>query len=176
MGNIEDKLINGNKRFLNKIGAETELKCKINELIKGQNPYAIVVCCSDSRVVPETIFDVSVGEIFVIRTAGNVINEGELASIEYGIEHLHIKCCIVLGHTLCGAVHAAIHGETGKYLRPILDNIASSIGNEKDPTQASILNADSQVDYLKSKFPDSDCLFISALYKTETGLVCINKK
>ncbi len=171
MNQIEKKLLNGNKRYINKISANSELKERIAELTKGQTPYAIVVTCSDSRVVPEKIFDACVGELFVIRTAGNVINEGELASIEYGVEHLGIKYCLVLGHTHCGAVHAAIHREEGKYLRPILGNIINNIGDEKNELKCTSINALKQVEYLKSKFNDSNCVFASAIFDIENSKV-----
>ena len=78
-------------------------------------------------MVPEYIFNAKLGELFVIRTAGNVINEGELATVEYAIEHLKVKRIIVLGHTHCGAIHAAINDEQGKYLDPILRRIKTTL-------------------------------------------------
>lgn len=96
-------IIQKNKQFLSEIDNNKELKSTRDSLVKGQHPSLIVVCCSDSRVVPEKILSCSLGEIFVIRTAGNVINEGELASISYAIEHLHINHILVMGHTHCGA-------------------------------------------------------------------------
>ena len=164
--NIEERLINGNIKFRNGVD-----KNKINELVKGQHPYALVITCSDSRVIPEEIFSCSLGELFVIRTAGNVINEGELASIEYGIEHLHIEYVLVLAHTHCGAVHAAIHNEKGKYLSPILDNIKRCIGDECNEKQASIKNALKQVDYLKNKFSEYKGEIKAALFDIETAEV-----
>lgn len=109
-------LINRNKVFVTRISRDDKLKNIRDELIKGQHPTTLVITCSDSRVVPEYIFNATLGELFVIRTAGNVVNEGELATIEYAVEHLHIKDIVVLGHTHCGAIHAAINHETGKYL------------------------------------------------------------
>ena len=79
---IQNRLLTGNQAFVD--GADKGL---VKKLVKGQKPYALIVTCSDSRVIPEKIFSCNLGEIFVIRTAGNVINEGELASIEYGVEH-----------------------------------------------------------------------------------------
>ena len=76
----------------------------------GQSPYAVVLACSDSRVPPEHIFNAGIGELFVIRTAGNVVGEYELGSIEYGAEHLHAQLVLVLGHSGCGAVEAALNG------------------------------------------------------------------
>ena len=163
---IEKRLITGNQTFKNNAN-----KMRMKELSKGQNPYALIITCSDSRVIPEEIFSCSLGELFVIRTAGNVINEGELASIEYGIEHLHINYVLVLAHTHCGAVHAAIHHEKGRYLSPILDNISNCICGECDERKASIKNALKQVEYIKSKFTDYKGIVKSALYDIETGEV-----
>jgi carbonic anhydrase len=69
------------------------------------------LCCSDSRVVPEILFDQGIGDLFTIRVAGNVANEDEVGSIEYGVEHLAVPLCVVLGHTSCGAVTAVVKGE-----------------------------------------------------------------
>ena len=104
----------GNKEFLSKLENDKALKDRRDELVKGQHPEVLVITCSDSRVVPEIIFNCSLGDIFVIRTAGNVINEGELATVEYAIEHLKVKRIVVLGHTHCGAVHATIKNEKGQ--------------------------------------------------------------
>ena len=131
---IEKRLIKGNQKFKNNDQKE-ELR---KSLVNGQNPYALVVTCSDSRVSPEEIFSCSLGELFVIRTAGNVINEGELASIEYGIEHLHINYILVLAHTHCGAIHASIHKEKGRYLSPILDGYNGEIISLSLSTKANM--------------------------------------
>ena len=165
---IEERLLKGNKKFVRNVN-----KKLLDTLSKSQNPYALIVTCSDSRVVPEHIFSTSLGELFVIRTAGNVINEGELASIEYGIEHLNIQYVLILGHTHCGAVHAAIQHEKGKYLSCILDNISNAIKDEKDECQASILNALAQVMYLKTKFPEYKGKIKAGLYDISTGQVKI---
>lgn len=78
----------------------------------GQHPHAAVLCCSDSRVAPEILFDQGIGDLFTVRVAGNVVNEDELASIEYAVEHLSVPLCVVLGHSNCGAVTAVVEGET----------------------------------------------------------------
>ena len=163
-----DKLISGNDYFISHAKKE-----EYEELVKGQNPFALVITCSDSRVIPEHIFNVPAGSLFVIRTAGNVISEGELATIEYGLEHLNIKTVVVLAHTHCGAVHAAIHREKGKYLAPILDNIIINIENEKDECVASKKNAIKQVEYIKEKFKDFDAEILPMLYDIETLKVTI---
>jgi carbonic anhydrase len=78
---------------------------------EGQHPFAVVVSCSDSRVPPELIFNRGLGDLFVVRVAGNIVNEENLASIEYAVEHLDTPLIVVLGHTHCGAVKAAVAGK-----------------------------------------------------------------
>ena len=103
------KLIDGNNRFITKnsihpnISEETRIS-----LVKKQTPFATVITCSDSRVPPEIIFDVGLGDIFVIRTAGHILTNAGLATLEYAIHHLHTKLILVMGHTHCGAVKSAV--------------------------------------------------------------------
>lgn len=102
------RLKDGNARFFNDnsqlINVTSERR---NELLDGQNPYAVVVSCSDSRVTPTTVFNVGLGEIFDIRIAGNVVDSDALGSIEYGVNHLNAPLIVVMGHEKCGAVTAA---------------------------------------------------------------------
>lgn len=105
----------------------------------GQHPSAIIICCSDSRVVPELIFNVGLGAFFVVRTAGNTLGENEYRSIEYAHDHLHVDECIVMGHTQCGAIASCL--ESKAIENPLLRSIAFHIKDERDPRQASILNA-----------------------------------
>jgi carbonic anhydrase len=103
-----DVLMAGNERYVNgKLVARDLSQTKISELSKGQKPYAIVLTCSDSRVAPELLFDQNIGDLFVIRVAGNVMDKAGLGSIEYAAEHLHSPLIYVLGHEKCGAVTAA---------------------------------------------------------------------
>ncbi len=108
-------LKNGNIRFrkghLRKDGAT---KTDIERLASGQHPHTIVLSCSDSRVPPEVLFDQKLGEIFVVRTAGEAIEPTSIASIEYAVEHLGVKNILVMGHTQCGAVKAALSTLGGK--------------------------------------------------------------
>jgi carbonic anhydrase len=161
----------GNKDFINKINNNINLKELRDNLVKGQHPEVLVITCSDSRVVPEFIFNASLGDIFVIRTAGNVINDGELATVEYAIEHLKVKRIIVLGHTHCGAVHATIKGEKGKYMDPILNRIKGNIGNVCDELEASKINATKEASYIKERFPEYKGLIEAKIYDIETSLV-----
>lgn len=102
----------GNERFLNDEPAEKEIdSARRMELLDGQKPFAVIVTCSDSRVPPEIVFDQALGELFVIRVAGNVIDPVALGSIEYAVEHLGSPLVVVLGHQKCGAVTAAVEGE-----------------------------------------------------------------
>lgn len=102
-------LKNGNKRFLKgHVRKDGQSRKDIARLSKGQSPHAIVLACSDSRVAPETVFDEKLGELFVIRTAGEALDDNVIGTIEYAIEHLHPHLLVVMGHTSCGAVNAAI--------------------------------------------------------------------
>ena len=161
----------GNKEFLNELENDKALKDRRDELVKGQHPDTLVITCSDSRVVPEFIFDASLGDLFVIRTAGNVINEGELATVEYAIEHLKVKRIVVLGHTHCGAIHASIHKEKGRYLDPILKRIEYNIGDIVDELEASKVNAFKEAEFIKSNFPEYQGIIETKIYDIETSLV-----
>ena len=168
---MNKKLIEGNNEFVELINLNKNFKEYKDNLIKnGQHPYALVITCSDSRVIPEVIFNKTLGELFVIRTAGNVINDGELATIEYAIEHLKIKEIIVLAHTYCGAVHAAVHNESGKYINKILDKIKTNIGSTTNEFDATKINAIKVCDYIKEKFSNYSGEIIPAVYD-----LCSNK-
>ena len=159
----------GNKQFLNELENNAELKKRRDNLVKGQHPDTLIITCSDSRVVPEYIFNASLGELFVIRTAGNVINEGELATVEYAIEHLKVKRIIVLGHTHCGAIHAAINNEHGMYLDPILNRIKTNISIITNETMAAKMNSIGEAEYLREKFPNFKGTIESMMYDIETS-------
>ena len=161
----------GNKEFLNKLEKDEALRNKRDELVKGQHPETLVITCSDSRVIPELIFNSSLGDLFVIRTAGNVINEGELATVEYAIEHLKVKRIVVLGHTHCGAVHATIKNEKGKYIDPIFNRIRKNIGDISDEYLASKENAFKEADYIKEKFPQYEGIIESMIYDIEESTI-----
>ena len=170
---IEEKLIRGNKLFVDLLNDNHQKQEITKNLVSGQKPYALIITCSDSRVSPEIMFSTYLGELFVIRTAGNVINEGELATVEYAIEHLGIQYILVLGHTHCGAVHAAIKNEHGKYIDVILNRIRHSISDEVDEYQASIKNAKEEVRFIKECFPNYKGQVKPAIYNIETNEVKI---
>lgn len=169
MDKITEKLIRGNEQFVKKVNSNKEHLESLDNLKIKQSPTILVFCCSDSRVIPEYIFDQFFGELFVIRTAGNVINEGELASAEYALEHLNIKYVLMMGHTSCGAVHAAVHNEKGRFLDPILSRIKINVGETCDEKEASIKNAMAEMEYLKDKFSYIDGVtYKYALYDIAT--------
>jgi carbonic anhydrase len=128
-----EKLIEGNKRFTagNHIHPDNSPE-RIEELSKGQNPFAIILSCSDSRVPPEIIFDQGLGNLFIIRAAGNITDPVLTASIEYAAEHLHTPLLVVLGHEDCGAVKAAVaDGDLGSNLNYLVSKIKPSVNEAK---------------------------------------------
>ena len=167
-----EKLKEGNKAYLNckngvgDISPERRLYTSKN----GQHPYAVIVSCSDSRVIPESIFSVGIGDIFVIRVAGNVVDNYPLGSIEYAVEHLGCKLVVVLGHTGCGAVGAA-NAQNGGYIKFITDEIRSAIGAETDAVKASTLNVKASVKKIKECIKAEGLLVTGALYHTDSGAV-----
>jgi carbonic anhydrase len=113
------RLREGNERFLSGAPARSH-KAMLAHLVEGQRPYATILCCSDSRVPPELIFDAGLGELFVVRVAGNVLSAEVAGSLQYAGAHLRTPLFVVMGHDGCGAVHAAldtmVHG-TGQRSR-----------------------------------------------------------
>ena len=103
------RLVEGNERFVRgRASFQTAPKAFLEELTSGQRPYATIIGCSDSRVPPELVFDTGLGELFVIRVAGNVIGPAVMGSIQYAAVHLKTPLFVVLGHEGCGAVQAAL--------------------------------------------------------------------
>jgi carbonic anhydrase len=127
-------LLEGNERFKsgNIMNKDLSTAKRYNLLKKGQHPFAVVLSCSDSRVPPEILFDQALGDLFVIRVAGNVVTPVELGSVEYAVEHLKVPLVMVLGHEACGAVTAAAEGgETPGSISSIVDKINPSINEAK---------------------------------------------
>jgi carbonic anhydrase len=108
-----DRLMKGNQRYVEGISKRHDFKHEREALTKGQNPYAGVLSCADSRVAPEYVFDAGRGDLFVCRVAGNLLNDDVIASFEYAVSVLSTPLIIVLGHQACGAVDAAIKSIKG---------------------------------------------------------------
>ncbi|MEJ2070741.1 MAG: carbonic anhydrase [Syntrophobacterales bacterium] len=106
---VWQQLLEGNQRFVKGSPLSRNLPALRESLIKGQNPRAAVLCCSDSRVPAEFVFDQCLGDIFVVRTAGLVLEPTSLGSLEYAVAHLHVPLLVINGHEFCGAVTAAVH-------------------------------------------------------------------
>ena len=123
------KLIAGNKRFLQgRAHFPTVCKEILADLARGQQPYATILGCSDSRVPPELIFDANFGELFILRVAGNVVSPEVMGSLQYAGQHLHTPLFLVLGHEGCGAVKAALESKLynvqhGSRIQILVDNI-----------------------------------------------------
>lgn len=126
---IKQRLIDGNERFVSdKLDGKLQDSARRDELTSGQEPYAIVLSCADSRVVPELAFDAGLGELFVVRVAGNIANSSSMASIEYAVAHCGSTVIVVLGHQSCGAVTAAVSGgDNGYNLNHLLSHITPAI-------------------------------------------------
>lgn len=187
-------LVEGNKRFMENhpVHPDQTLE-RIRDLKKGQHPYAVIVSCSDSRVPPELIFDQGLGDLFVIRNAGNIIGDYELGSVEYAVEHLHTPLVIVLGHTQCGAVGAFIEHKKDSvpnHIQKIIDYIKSepeemginedSVGYYDRAIEANLLHG---VHTLQNSEPVLAKLVkrgkvkvIGALFNLETGRIAILEK
>ena len=137
------KLQDGNKRFVSGELAKKDIgESRRQELTKGQHPFATILSCSDSRVAPELIFDEGLGDIFIVRDAGNVADPVTMGSIEYGVEHLHTPLLVILGHEKCGAVTAALdakgkpEGNIGAILKKIMPAVhkAKKAGKDMEST------------------------------------------
>jgi len=156
---------------------------------KGQNPFAAVLSCSDSRVPPEILFDQGIGDLFVVRVAGNVADTDEIGTIEYGVGHLGSTLILVLGHTKCGAVTAVATGaEVEGSIPDLVDNIVPAVkkARELNPTlqgesivpeaiKANVLQA--MEDILKKSSLIRDKVFcggtamVGGLYEIDSGKV-----
>ncbi|MFA5803086.1 MAG: carbonic anhydrase [Melioribacteraceae bacterium] len=128
------KLADGNKRFAESKAEHINQSAeRRTEVAKGQKPFAVIVTCSDSRVPPEIIFDQGLGDLFVIRTAGNIVDDIGLGSIEYAVEHLGVRLIMVLGHEKCGAVDAAVKGGHAEgHIQKLIDEIIPAVEKAKN--------------------------------------------
>lgn len=168
-----ERLLEGNNRYLanNTFGGDVSQSAREHTSKFGQKPFAIVITCSDSRVIPEAVFSAGIGDLFVIRVAGNVIGDNQLGSIEYAAEHLGCKLAVVLGHTDCGAVAATCERAEGRHVMCIIDEIRHAIGNEKDKYKANLLNIKQSVAKIENKIALDGFKAIGAMYDIESGKV-----
>ena len=180
------KLKEGNARYtsgnLQHPGQTTERRA---ELTKSQHPFAIILSCSDSRVPPEIVFDEGLGDLFIVRVAGNVLNDEGLGSIEYGVDILGARLIVVLGHQSCGAVDAAMKTVAAKGKAPgHIQSLVTAIKPVVDSTPKGDLdtmikaNVKHVVDALRSSTPilkarveSGDVQVMGGYYTLDTGAV-----
>jgi carbonic anhydrase len=128
----------GNERFVSsKESSGKPVAARRAETAQTQHPFATIVGCADSRTAPEIVFDQGIGDLFVIRTAGNLVDDYALGSIEYAVEHLGVRLIVVLGHERCGAVTAALAsssapGHINALVRDIQPAVTAAKGKEGD--------------------------------------------
>ncbi len=189
-----ERLLEGNLRFKDNhpLHPDQTLE-RLRALKKGQQPFAVIVSCSDSRVPPELIFDQGLGDLFVIRNAGNIISDYELGSIEYAVEHLETKLVVVLGHKECGAIGAFIEHKNDS-LQSHIQNIINYIKLEPEEMaindtitnyyqqsiRANVLHGVNVIEHsepvLKEFLHEGKVEVVGMLYDIETGKIEVIKK
>ena len=181
-----DTLKEGNKRFRAGTSVQKDLLAKVKASAAGQYPFAVVLGCMDSRVPAEAIFDQSIGDIFNIRVAGNVVNADNLGSLEYAAKVIGVKTIVVLGHTSCGAIKGAVDNVKLGNLTELLAKVqpaiaASGPGTSKDHAYVDKVgeqNVRLAMKEIRAKSPvvkemlDSGAVgMVGAMYDLETGAV-----
>jgi len=180
---ILQRLKEGNKRFVSDgLDGKLQNSSRRKDLTSGQDPYAIILSCADSRVVPELAFDTGLGELFVVRVAGNIANTSSIASIEYAIAHIGSPVIVVMGHESCGAVTAAVAGgDNGYNLNHLLGQIYPAVIASKknaDLSDVIIKNAKLSVADLQNRsaiiseaVENGKLTIVPAYYHLDTGVV-----
>jgi carbonic anhydrase len=192
--NLLDVLLEGNERFSEDHPLHPDQTLdRLRDLSVGQHPVAAIVSCSDSRVPPELIFDQGLGDLFVIRNAGNIVGDYEIGSLEYAIEHLEVPLVIILGHTKCGAIGAFVdhdHDHShhySEYIQKIIDFIDAEEEEKALPRdlpdfyeKAIEANVMHGIHELKNKVPLVNELIeakklrvVGAIYDVDTGKVSL---
>lgn len=185
-----ERLKEGNERFVSGRGHFPSLQKDIlADLAEGQQPYATILGCSDSRVPPEVVFDAHLGELFVIRVAGNVLGSAIFGTLQYAGAHLRTPLFVVLGHEGCGAVQAAIaskfHGaEHRSRIELLVDNIVPALdGLDASLPPDDLLHSAVEANVrftvrtlldtpeAKARHATSGMMLVGAIYELETGRV-----
>jgi len=172
----------GNERFAqSKVSEGKPVAARRAETAQDQHPFAIIVGCADSRTAPEIIFDQNIGDLFVIRTAGNLVDDYALGSIEYAVDHLGTRLIVVLGHQRCGAVKAALGsgsapGHVNSLVRDIQPAVAATKGKEGDALTNAVHENDAMVAAKIRKQAQlgehaSEVRIIEGYYDLDTGKV-----
>jgi carbonic anhydrase len=180
-------LIKGNQRFYNShLLHPHESMQRIHDLADHQNPTAVIVCCSDSRTSPELVFDQGLGDLFVIRNAGNIIGDIDLGTIEYAVQHFHVPLIIIMGHRNCGAIKAYLeHGEAPGHIMYIIDSLrnepeiaelaAKDISESDYYIMANVRHAiariKSQSPLIADHLQNGTVTIVGAIYDVNNGIV-----
>jgi carbonic anhydrase len=180
------RLVEGNARFVSgRLQHPRQSPDRRTALARGQSPFAVVLGCADSRTGPEVLFDQGLGDLFVVRTAGNVIDDHALGSIEYAAEHLHAPLIVVLGHERCGAVVAArdtiaAHGHAEGHVQSLVEAIRPAVEATADQDAEATCKANVRniVQALRKSEPilrhmaeGGEIKVVGAYYDLDTGLV-----
>jgi carbonic anhydrase len=183
------RLLEGNRRFVaNKVFHPNETPTARAKLANNQNPFAIILGCADSRVPPEVVFDFGLGDLFVVRVAGNIVEDAGVGSMEYAVEHLGTPLIVVLGHERCGAVKAAIGavdaGDEGpgriaelvRKLKPAVDAAKSTPGDRAENTMREnvkrmVAELAGLEPILKEKIEEGKLKVVGARYDLDSGVV-----
>lgn len=183
-------LLEGSRRFSSGgVKVKDISAARREDLLKnGQKPFAVILCCSDSRVPPEVIFDQALGDIFVVRDAGNIVDDLTLGSIEYGLEHLGAPLLMVLGHSNCGAVKAAVDGGEApgsissivNTIKPLVDKLraAGVSGDElysrvEDENIAATIETIKKSPVVKHLLEHGKVEIVGAKYQLDSGEVIV---
>lgn len=178
-----ERLKAGNANFVaDKLDGKLQDSGRRQELENGQQPHTIVLSCADSRVVPELAFDAGLGELFVVRVAGNVANTSSIASMEYAVAHVGSKVIVVLGHQSCGAVTAAVAGgDNGHNLNHLLSHVTPAVSAAKEGDSVNDIvkvNAQMQIDELmtrstiiSSAVNKGDVKIVAGYYNLDSGKI-----
>jgi carbonic anhydrase len=183
-------LKNGNIRFRKgSLRKDGQSQKDIQRLSNGQTPHSIILSCSDSRVPPEIVFDQKLGEVFVVRNAGEIPDQATIASIEYAVEHLGSRLLVVMGHTSCGAVKAAIATQNGSdagspALNALVHDIHPRIASLKGQKPAADVHDESMAnakgiaqdlidrsEIIRNRVARGELVIQPALYHLDSGVV-----
>ena len=168
------KLMDGNRRFVSETYDRGDISPgRRAEISKGQRPFAVIVDCSDSRVVPEFIFDQGLGDLFVIRTAGNIVDDIAIGSVEYAVKHLGVRLVLVLGHDDCGAVIATVAGGKAEgHIDAILQAIRPAVAVARQKPGNLLDNAIAQnVDMVINRLQSAQPILAQALQTGDVRIV-----
>jgi len=189
------KLKKGNERFVSGNMIERDLMSQVRQTAAGQYPFASIVSCLDSRIAPEFVFDQGVGDIFVARVAGNIINDDILGSLEFGSKLAGSKLIVIMGHSECGAVKGACDGAQLGLLTTTLASINPAVENRKHMHElissknkefvydVTVENVNLQLKelynrslVLREMIDSGELMLVGAMYNVATGKVSFFEK